>query len=212
MADNSDILIKLKALPASHHLAFAASCCERMVPNYHAFSTVNSWGEPVVLDDALHQVWKDLTSQEKPLETIRHLQEQLDSMAPDDDDFGTIYTHLAIHAGGALWCLLDYQIGGDFARILAVSQTALQSIEYYVMAVNWPTTILVSMDQGKALNEWIKGAPLVHAEIEKQARDVALLSTQDKLAQNFIETFRRQSTETGIYPAIRGLVVDSKKK
>ncbi len=56
--DEQQLTRDLVALPASHRVAFAASCCERLVPNYQAFALMEDWGNPRLLRRALDAAWK----------------------------------------------------------------------------------------------------------------------------------------------------------
>lgn len=51
---------ELEGLPPLHRVAFAASCCERLLPNYNAFYFLENWGDPSVLRTALNEVWQIL--------------------------------------------------------------------------------------------------------------------------------------------------------
>jgi uncharacterized protein YjaG (DUF416 family) len=47
----------LSQLPPRNKVAFAASCCERLLPNYYAFTLAEKWGDFELLRHALDQVW-----------------------------------------------------------------------------------------------------------------------------------------------------------
>ena len=51
---------QLENLPGLHRVAFAAACCERMLPNYSAFCRMYDLGNPSVLRNALDEVWEIL--------------------------------------------------------------------------------------------------------------------------------------------------------
>ena len=57
---------ELERLPPLYRIAFAASCCERLLPNYNAFSCMENLGDPSVLRNALNEVWQIL--QGKPVD------------------------------------------------------------------------------------------------------------------------------------------------
>jgi hypothetical protein len=65
--ENFDSLKKeLEGISPLHRVAFAASLCERVLPNYSAFSREEGWGDPSVLRAALDEVWQILLG--KPLD------------------------------------------------------------------------------------------------------------------------------------------------
>jgi uncharacterized protein YjaG (DUF416 family) len=47
---------KLPDLGNAKSLAFAASCCERSIPNYNAFARETHWGDPKVVAEALARI------------------------------------------------------------------------------------------------------------------------------------------------------------
>ncbi|MBC6423541.1 MAG: DUF416 family protein [Hormoscilla sp. SP5CHS1] len=47
-------------MPQIHRLAFAAACCERLLPTYNAFCRRENWGNPALLRKALDEVWQVL--------------------------------------------------------------------------------------------------------------------------------------------------------
>ncbi|MFB2919332.1 MULTISPECIES: DUF416 family protein [Aerosakkonema] len=57
---------ELEGLPPLHRVAFAASICERLLPNYDVFYREEAWGDPSILRTALDEVWQIL--QGKPLD------------------------------------------------------------------------------------------------------------------------------------------------
>jgi hypothetical protein len=42
--DEDKLCLQLGVLSERHRIAFAASCCERMLPNYDAFAAMERWG------------------------------------------------------------------------------------------------------------------------------------------------------------------------
>jgi len=51
---------RLQGLPPAHLVAFAATVCERLLPNYAAWSAAARWGDPNRLRTALDRVWAAL--------------------------------------------------------------------------------------------------------------------------------------------------------
>ncbi len=78
---------EIEGLPPLHQVAFAASCCERLLPNYNVFSRLESWGNPSVLRTSLDEVWQILQGKQVDAATIRQLVEDCADVIPDSDDF-----------------------------------------------------------------------------------------------------------------------------
>ncbi len=197
---------RLERLATDHLIAFGASCCERLAPSYRAFWIMHKWGNPGTLETALDVMWRRCSERVDDPDRVRALLAECDLLAPDDEAFGTIFTQQAIGAVGAIWSLLDFSLSRDVSRIVAIATTAVETTKYYVMAVNWPSGKWVSPDEAERLENWIKTAPLVQAEIEKQRRDLGQLEAIDVLDTAFVDEFRTAANDVGIHPIRRGLV------
>jgi hypothetical protein len=51
---------ELEDLPGLHRVAFAAACCERMVPNYSAFYRMYDWGDQGEMSSRTESYAKEL--------------------------------------------------------------------------------------------------------------------------------------------------------
>lgn len=60
---------KLEKLSFFHRVAFAASCCERLLPNYNLFAKQENLGNPSVIRNALDEVWQVVKG--KPIDVSR---------------------------------------------------------------------------------------------------------------------------------------------
>ena len=84
---------ELEILPPFHQVAFAAACCERLLPNYNAFCRQVDWGDPSVPRNALDEVWQILAGKRVDATKIEQLIEACgdEHIFPDDLDFGGQY-------------------------------------------------------------------------------------------------------------------------
>lgn len=208
MLEDQRALEVIQTLPKHHQIAFGASCCERLIPNYRAFWAVFRSGNPAILEHALDEAWNSCANRNSPVAKFEELMERCKTLAPDSDDFKSAYTQLALHSIGAIWCLLDFCAHDQFEQIITISRLAVDSAEYFSMVANWPTRNSVSPAMTKELEEWVKNSPLVRAELDKQSRDAMLLLEQAELNADFLANFRREGDEVGVDPIERGLVID----
>ncbi|MEZ2250369.1 DUF416 family protein [Microcoleus sp.] len=81
---------ELEYLPDIHRIAFAAACCERVLPNYSAFCRMVNWGNPGVPRAAIGEVWQILQGKPVDAERINQLREDCgrEDVFPDTLDFG----------------------------------------------------------------------------------------------------------------------------
>src|SRR5215217_838585 len=86
----------LTGLSENHRVAFAASCCERLLPNYRAFVHQEGWGRPDVLREGLTVVWRQLAGERLPEAYIRQLACQCEEAAPHTEDFSSLFVSPAL--------------------------------------------------------------------------------------------------------------------
>ena len=110
--DDDKLARELSALPIKHRIAFAASCCERLLDNYHAFTLMEKWGDPGSLNCAVDEVWQFLKGRASPEYRIRQLLQACSDAIPLGD-FLYLFSTLAQEAATAvcytLECCLDIQ-------------------------------------------------------------------------------------------------------
>lgn len=207
--DESQLIQALSALSVKHRVAFAASCCERLFPNYHAFALMEHWGDPDLLRQALNEVWGVLDGVALPEKRIRELVRACEDVAPDTEDFVTFFTGAALNAASAVVYTLECCLDGDPKRTAIVGRLATDTIDAYLHIVNDPDTGYHTADP--ALHEWVRRAPLMVAELEKQQQDLEALKARPELDPGFLDRLRRSSSTVGIQPFARGMVkaVDS---
>jgi uncharacterized protein YjaG (DUF416 family) len=202
--DEERLAGQLKALPTGHRTAFAASCCERMLPNYLAFSRVEGWGRPETLREALDEVWAILGGRPAEEERIRSLVETCVELAPDTEEFQSLFVSAAGDAAAAVAYTLESCLDGDAGRAATVGRLSTETLYQYLTRVNDPLTGVHVSDAD--FEEQMLKAPLMLAELDKQDRDLQLLQTQDTLTPALLKQLRDSSTSAGIRPFERGLV------
>lgn len=81
---------ELAQLPPLHRVAFAAACCERLLPNYDAFCRMYDWGNPEVPRAALNEVWEILAGKPVAPSTVLQLREYCsrEDVFPDSLELG----------------------------------------------------------------------------------------------------------------------------
>lgn len=202
--DEEHLAEQLAALPPGHRTAFAASCCERMLPNYTAFSRMENWGRPEMLRGALDEVWEILGGRPAREEHIRPLFETCVGLAPDTEDFQSLFVSAAGDAAGAVAYTLECCLDGDAERAAMVGRLSTETLYQYLSMVNDPLTGVHVTDAD--FEEQILKAPLMLAELDKQERDIRLLQTHDTLTPAVLKELREASAYAGIRPFERGLV------
>src|SRR4051812_43018516 len=124
-AASDDWLIQeIAALPPSHRIVFAASCSERLIPNYAAFSRMEGWGDTGVLLHALNAAWDHIAGMSLSEPRVRELLAACERIAPDTEDFSSIYTSAALDATTAIIATLECCLAGDIQSAAHAAQSA----------------------------------------------------------------------------------------
>jgi uncharacterized protein len=130
---------ELEGLPGLHRIAFAAACCERLLPNYNVFAREESWGAPSIFRNALNEIWQILQGKPVDVATIQQLRNACDSddIIPHSDDFSG-YVAEAQEAAIAIYTTLDACIEPTLERIVKVAECVAFTIEYFT---DWDVSI-----------------------------------------------------------------------
>jgi len=198
-------LQRLLSLPKEACTVFAATCCERLLPNYRAFSLIENWGDPQVLENALEFVWTTVLSAKLDKEYSATLIRACEEVAPDSEDFDSLFTGNAIDAAGAIYYALHSLQDQNPEHAINAGRTALRSVEDYLFGVNAPDFLPRVSDP--KVHQWLDQAPLMKAEIYIQEITISELESKGvPLDKTTIDNLRRTSAGTGIQPFLRGLV------
>lgn len=153
-------------LEPHQQIAFGASCCERMLPNYETFAREVGWRDARPLRNALDVAWDACASQYLPEAVLRELLSRCDDCAPDSADFTSLYTSSAQDAVFAICSLLDFLLEGDVNRIVSIPRFSTDSVDLIVQERE-------AMDPRDPLRESrILGHPLMQQELARQQRDL----------------------------------------
>lgn len=187
---NFDVLeAELTNLSPVHRLAFAASCCERLLPNYGLVKQEDGWGDPSILRNALNEIWLFLEGQPVNAKQIHQLLEVCKEAVPNADDVsGSQYDIEAQEAASAICFTLEACLDPTPKNIIKVSKCAMNTIDGYLSAMkdiedpNWWDE--KSLEEQK--EEFTKH-PFAMREITKQSEVLQKLKNVEKLDRNFLQ-------------------------
>lgn len=203
--DRAETARVLSTLPFRHRLAFAASCCERMLPNYVAFHRMERWGDPAPLERGLDYLWRcTLTYDPDPL-VVHRLIAACEPVVPDTEAFESVFCSLALDAANSVLLGLEACVGDDVERIAEIAELSVDGIVGYLQLVNDPIAV-PHLVRDQSTYTYVLASPLLRAELDKQRRDLAALAVCQRLDAHIIDQMRAESRETGIQPIRRGLV------
>ncbi|OUL35327.1 hypothetical protein BV375_02410 [Nostoc sp. 106C] len=190
---------ELTWLLSAHRLAFAAACCERLLPNYSLVRQEDGWGDPSILRNALNEVWFFIQGQPISGEQIRQLLKVCSEVVPHADDVsGSQYDVEAQEAASAICFSLEACLDPTPKNIIKVAKSVMNTIDGYLTAMKdienpnwWDEKSLEEQKKEFALH------PLAMREIAKQSEDLQSLKNVDKLDSSFLEWLRTSSDNQG---------------
>ena len=105
-ADTLDVVTEIEKLPFLHQIAFAASICERLMPESN-ISRESNGETSSVLRQALDEVWLILNG--KSIDSIKlfQLQDDCKNVVPDYDNNDSEYVFGAEYLAGSIYYLID---------------------------------------------------------------------------------------------------------
>jgi uncharacterized protein YjaG (DUF416 family) len=177
-------------------LAFGASMCERLLPNYSAFVR-NRKGDTSRVRSALDEVWKILLNQQVDAIKVEQLIEICEALQPEEDDEGLYIYEASMTLKGIHYLLqacldLSSQNITKIAEVIGDILFEFIFIEKDKAHQGWHEEI--SFDQ--QLKE-ISKHPLVVREIAKQNQDIQRLKEVETLDREFLEWLRTSSYNNG---------------
>jgi uncharacterized protein YjaG (DUF416 family) len=182
---------EIQKLPSIHRIAFAASCCERLLPNYNVFSRTENWGNPLTLRKALTEVWQIL--QGKPLDVvmIQHLKDEINrnDVFPHSDDFSGYVGEAQYACSAILYTLSACENSNNLSEII----NAVERVAFTLESFNdWDESL-----GSKNYLEAIAKHPFTVREMAKQSEDLQRLKEVETLDREFLEWPRTSSYNNG---------------
>jgi hypothetical protein len=182
--DSKALQARLARLDHKQRLAFGASCCERLLPNYSAFQQDAGWGDISPVRRSLDFVWSFLYRESIDLEEAERITAACEAVAPSSDDCESLYVTAAQDACFAVCGLLDCLRHDDVERIVQVATYATDSVDLYVqevenMAANDPQ-----------LEQKILAHRLMQRELSTQEQTLALLEQSPSVSSELLDQIK----------------------
>jgi hypothetical protein len=189
---------ELEILPPFHQVAFAASCCERLLPNYNAFCRQVDWGDPSVPRNAIDEVWQILQGKPVDIARVNQLRENCgkEDIFPDDLDFGDDCLE-AQEALMAIRATLQACIEPTVERIVKVAESTRYTIETHIPYRDDTFNITWEKDGSEKFKEAIASHPFAVREMDKEAEDLQQLKETKILDRDFLERLRTSFDNDG---------------
>jgi Uncharacterized protein conserved in bacteria len=168
--DETEIRRQVSQLADWQRVAFMASCCERMLPNFSQFVADVGCGSAEPLRRALDTTWEWVTTAAVPIDLVE-LREACERLAPDTGRFKSPLTSAALDAANATAAVLDSLESNDAEKAVEVASLARDTVDLYVQA-------LLNLDPGDVgFESKILSHPLMQSELARQHEDLMYLRT-----------------------------------
>ncbi|MGE0454264.1 MAG: DUF416 family protein [Vicinamibacteria bacterium] len=180
----TELASAIDGMPLVHQMAFAAACCERLLPNYRAFSEKENWGDWGALRTALDAVWRVIDGDTLAGAAIAHMRKAVSAATPTPgSSYSSSHTSAALDASAAVLELLSMCADGSAEHAIEVGALAREGIFMYLDARN--------PSDSASSHEDYDNHPLMRREAARQKADL------DALRQHTPPTALRTSRTSG---------------
>ncbi|MBO1351096.1 MAG: DUF416 family protein [Hormoscilla sp. GUM202] len=203
---------ELVKLPLRHQIAFNAACCERIIPNYNAFSRVTNSGDPSVPRKALDAVWHFLEGE--PMDAVKYhqLREEIYSLPLDDieslididsDECQNLFLYGVDAVLDAICQTLEACFDPNIKSFFMPVDKAREIVEFFVESLDedfpdnidsvYPNLEILDRDKMDILDKH----PLSIREVAKENEDLQRLQETPILDREILEWLRTSFDNDG---------------
>ena len=192
---------ELEKLPPMHRVAFAAACCERLLPTYNAFCRRENLGNLVLVRKALDEVWQVLQGKSVDAARIRQLKDEIDSedVFPDleklDELSCTKYSTEAEDAIIAISMTLRACLEPSSELVCHVGSYTYGTVELFICDTD-ESVVAMRHDADREIDA-LANHPLLLRELAKQSEDLQRLQQTPTLDRELLEWLRTSFDNDG---------------
>lgn len=161
-------MARLGQLDARRQLTFGAACCERLLPNYEAFSQDACWGDATPLRHALDRIWAHLGGAVLAADEAGTALEACEAAVPDSEEHTSLYVTAAQDACFAVCALYDFVQDPQADHIADVARFAIDSVDLYVQEIERMHPDDPRLEH-KITNHWLMQRELAQQESDLEA-------------------------------------------
>jgi len=192
---------ELEKLPPLYRLAFAASICERLLPNYYAYHRTEEWetGEPPNPDDLrkiLDRIWLVINGEILEAKDVDVLGGICEGMLKDGDSALSVHYTDGIHTINAICNTLKACLEPTPKNIIEVVNDVTLTIADFIYLEEESIDPSWSDRPQEDIDEELNNHPFTVRERGKQREDLQRLKEIETLDQEFLE-WLRTSFENG---------------
>ena len=194
----------LSSLPFSSKLGFAASCCQRQLPNYYFSTKIGLSRDIDAITQAMNLIWDSFlenhTQQRASVEIFNNIINQYDLLG----NHHPIWASAADSFFRALIYTLEMVVENTAKEnAIVVGKISLDCIFEYVLN----TTSSLSQEPVKRTADyyqWIYQTPIYLSELNKQRSDIRMLQHSMNAKNEIMNELVKDADYIGIHPGKRG--------
>jgi uncharacterized protein YjaG (DUF416 family) len=181
---------ELEQLGGEHRMVFAASCCERVVPAYEAFSQEDGWGDSRPLREAVDAVWAAVEGAALDRNDAQRLIAQVEQQVPHlDDPFTSVFAAPAQSAAIAVVEAVKCAETGAADHAAEAAGQTVDAFEAYVDEVEGEGAVYDA--------DRVTSSPVYEGELSDQREDLALLGGEGEISAELVERIRARARSRG---------------
>jgi len=178
------LYMKIDGLSLLHKIAFGASCCERLLPNYKLFVDNEGWGDFSYLENTLDKLWSYVSGRQITLNEVEILSKKCYELTPDSEDFGSVLVSYAIDAGVAVFETLLCCLDNEAQHLVDIASVSRDAVDLFIQERDHMNYSDLDFE------EKILADSLMQKELYKQLNDLELLKNNQQLDSQFLTKFR----------------------
>jgi uncharacterized protein YjaG (DUF416 family) len=160
--DEDELQTRLSSIDHRGLVLFGLFVAERLLPNYAVFSREQSFGDVQVLRNALDLAWNWLEGKAVDADAVESMIEACESVAPDTDEFSSLYVSAALDAANSTVNVLRLLTEGDSDLAVENGTFGRDTVDLYVQEIEGMPP------NSPDLEERIRLHPLMQSEIVEQ--------------------------------------------
>ncbi|MEM7557259.1 MAG: DUF416 family protein [Cyanobacteria bacterium P01_A01_bin.84] len=197
------VVSEVKKNPLLHQIAFAASICERLLPNYLIFAKEMNWETYPILRKALDEVWMILKGDSIDSIRLNQLLNDCKKVIPHGHDNDSGYVVEAQYTASSIYHLIDMCLQQEPAALKMLVNVTYNTLYQYL---DWQMEAAEDMAEEETNDDWSKKTlkeqaqiiashPFVAREMKKENEDLQLLKETPNLTPEFVRQFCNSALE-----------------
>jgi uncharacterized protein YjaG (DUF416 family) len=174
----------LDTLSFRHKVLFAVLACERMLPSYIHFHNDEKWGSVTALKDTLEFLYTCILNGNIDTRIIDKLKIDVEQNAPDLDEFSSESASYALDTCIAYYETLEYAKTKNNTHLSNVVESLLATIDMFIQEQDDLDPSDIHLEEKISKNKYMMN------EIERQNTILSVLSKQELITSELIETLR----------------------